>query len=149
MNTDEQQPKKRELFSWFKFYPSDWLDVLTMTEIDAGKRFKTMITRLSSNKAPEGSIEKSMIDESKYFSDKQRERVMKRWNKNKAEPLPRNKQEVIEYAEDNSLDVDDALEWAQINLKDRGGKDKDGNPIRNWKMACSAYCAAMRNKRNS
>lgn len=148
MNTNEST-KKSKPFTWFKFYPSDWIDVLTMTEKEAAKRFKDMVKRLASNKAPEGTIEANMINESIAYAAKRRENVMKRWNKEKAEPLPRNKQEVIEYAEDNSLDVDDALEWAQINLKDRGGKDKDGNPIRNWKMACSAYCAAMQNKRNS
>ena len=62
-------------------------------------------------------------------------------------PLPKNKQEVIEFAIDNGLDTDDASTWAEINLKERRGKDKDRNPINNWKGALTNYCKAMADKR--
>lgn len=61
--------------------------------------------------------------------------------------LPRNKQEVVEFAIDNGLDTDDASTWAEINLKERKGKDKDGKPIMNWKGALTNYCKAMADKR--
>lgn len=61
--------------------------------------------------------------------------------------LPRNKDEVIDFAVQNGLDVDDALKWAQINLKERKGRDKDGKLIRNWKGACYNYCKAKELKR--
>ena len=61
--------------------------------------------------------------------------------------LPRNKQEVIEFALDNGFDTDDASTWAEINLKERKGKDKNGKPILNWKGALTNYCKAMADKR--
>ena len=69
-----------------------------------------------------------------------------KWNKI---PLPKNKQEVIEFAIDNGLDPDDASTWAEQNLKERRGKDKDGNPILNWKGALTNYCKAMERKRSA
>ncbi len=69
-----------------------------------------------------------------------------KWNKI---PLPKNKQEVIEFACDNGLDPDDASTWAEQNLKERRGKDKDGNPILNWKGALTNYCKAMERKRSA
>ena len=63
--------------------------------------------------------------------------------------LPKNKQEVIEFAIDNGLDTDDASTWAEQNLKERKGKDKDGNPIMNWKGALTNYCAAMKTRRSA
>lgn len=63
--------------------------------------------------------------------------------------LPRNKQEVIEFAIDNGLDPDDASTWAEQNLKERRGRDKDGNPILNWKGALTNYCKAMERKRSA
>ena len=63
--------------------------------------------------------------------------------------LPKNKQEVIEFAIDNGLDPDDASTWAEQNLKERRGRDKDGNPILNWKGALTNYCKAMERKRSA
>lgn len=63
-------------------------------------------------------------------------------------PLPKNKSEVIDFASDNGLDVDDASEWAEINLKERKGKDASGKPIKNWKGALVNYCKAMKEKRS-
>ena len=143
MSTNEQPKKKREAFVWYKFFPCHWIDILMMTDNKAGKRFKQAITRLIDNNAPEGTEEHKMISESVMFSQRQRARVMNRWKI----PLPKDKSEVIAFAEDNGLDVDDALEWAQINLKERHGKDKDGEPIMNWQKHCAGYCEAKRNKR--
>lgn len=81
-----------------------------------------------------------MIGESENYSKQRREAVMKRWQANKPIPLPKDKAEVIAFAEDNGLDVDDALEWAEINLKERKGKDKNGEPIMNWQAALKGYC---------
>lgn len=63
--------------------------------------------------------------------------------------LPKNKQEVIEFAADNGLDTDDASTWAEQNLRERRGKDKDGKPIDNWKGALVNYCKAMKKKRSA
>lgn len=69
-----------------------------------------------------------------------------KWNRI---PLPKNKQEVIDFAVDNGLDTDDASTWAEQNLRERNGKDKDGNPIMNWKGALTNYCKAMKSKRSA
>ena len=63
--------------------------------------------------------------------------------------LPRNKEEVRLFAIDNGLDVDDANDWAEMNLRERHGRDKDGMPIRNWKGAILNYCKAMAAKRET
>ncbi|MBQ3777523.1 MAG: hypothetical protein II835_05475 [Fibrobacter sp.] len=63
--------------------------------------------------------------------------------------LPRNKEEVRLFAIDNGLDVDDANDWAEMNLRERHGRDKDGKPIRNWKGAIRNYCKAMAAKRET
>lgn len=80
MNTN-----KEKKLNWFKFYPADIADFVTMSDRDAGKRIKLFISRLLSNKAPDGTIEAKMIAESIAFCDKQRERIMKRWNRNNGE----------------------------------------------------------------
>jgi hypothetical protein len=69
-----------------------------------------------------------------------------KWNRI---PLPKNKQEVIGFAADNGLDTDDASTWAEQNLKERRGMDKDGNPINNWKGALTNYCKAMKTRRSA
>ena len=63
-------------------------------------------------------------------------------------PLPKNKEEVRTFALDNGLDIDDALEWAELNLKERHGKDKSGRPITNWKGAVIRWCGAKKKKRS-
>lgn len=145
MSTSETK-KRRKLFVWFKFYPSDWINVLTMPDKQCAECFKNLVSRLMKNEAPEGSKEAEMIGESENYSKQRREAVMKRWQSNKPIQLPRNKAEVIAFAEDNGLDVDAALEWAEINLKERKGNDKNGEPIHNWKKACAGYCESLKNK---
>lgn len=63
-------------------------------------------------------------------------------------PLPKNKEEVRTFALDSGLDIDDALEWAELNLKERHGKDKSGRPITNWKGAVIRWCGAKKKKRS-
>ena len=62
---------------------------------------------------------------------------------------PKDKHEVIEFAIDNGLDPDDASTWAEQNLRERRGRDKDGNPINNWKGALTNYCKAMKTRRSA
>lgn len=97
------------------------------------------------------SFANDLIRESMEFSKKKSEAGKKgmenRWIKKI--PLPTKLQEVLDFAADEGLDVDDAREWAEINLKERKGKDKDGKPILNWKGALRNYCKAMERKRNN
>lgn len=62
------------------FDPSDWFEVLTMDDKEAGRRFKEMIVRLSKAEAPEGSTEAYMISSMTEYREKQREKAMLRWN---------------------------------------------------------------------
>lgn len=73
---------------YFQFDPSDWCDVLMMENKDAGKRFKELILRLSKFEAPEGSIEAAMIAHVIERSEKQRQKVMARWNRQEPQQPP-------------------------------------------------------------
>ena len=48
--------------------------------------------------------------------------------------------ELYAFAAANDLDEIDAREWYEMSEK-RGWKDRYGNPIRDWELACEAYCA--------
>lgn len=84
------QKSSKSKLHYFQFDPSDWFEVLMMEDKAAGKRFKEMILRLSKSEAPEGTPEAKMISVVTEFREKQRQRVMARWNRNeeKAEELP-------------------------------------------------------------
>ena len=96
MNTN----KEKKLI-WFKFYPNEIADFLELPPKEAAKRFHLFITRLISNKAPEGTVEAKMIADSKAFCDKQRERILKRWNnRNNGEADDREAPDESHYAGD-------------------------------------------------
>ena len=57
-------------------------------------------------------------------------------------PAPRDKHEVLDFAEDNGLDVEDARLWYERNYVERPGCDKDGEVIRNWRGALINACKA-------
>ena len=59
-------------------------------------------------------------------------------------PLPKNKEEVRLFALDQGIDVDYAMEWAELSLKERKGKDASGKPIRNWKGALINFVKARK-----
>jgi hypothetical protein len=64
-------------------------------------------------------------------------------------PAPRDKHEVMDFAEDNGLDVEDARLWYQRNYVERPGCDKDGEVIRNWRGALINACKAEETKRRT
>lgn len=47
--------------------------------------------------------------------------------------------EVYEFAAENGLDEAFAREWYEMTVVERGGNDRTGNPIANWKGACRRY----------
>ena len=71
---------------FFRFAPHEWIEWLSKSDEEAGKRFKEMLIRLSKNDAPEGTIEKSMITEVEAYRERQRQNGMKRWNKEQEQP---------------------------------------------------------------
>lgn len=48
--------------------------------------------------------------------------------------------ELYAFAAENDLDDIDAREWYEMSIK-REWRDRHGNPIHDWKLACEAYCA--------
>lgn len=91
MTGSKRNPYK---INWFKFYPSDLIEIIEMTDAEAGKRIKQFIKNLMQNRAPQGSIEERMLQEAGEFSRRQSERIRNYWNSKKKptepeEELPR------------------------------------------------------------
>ena len=63
-------------------------------------------------------------------------------------PLP-SWEEFLSYIDGEGLDYTDAREWWEMTMVDRDGKDRDGKPIRNWKLTCRRFCEAKTQKRKS
>lgn len=63
-------------------------------------------------------------------------------------PLP-SWDEFISYIDGEGLDYSDAREWWEMTMVDRDGKDRDGKPIRNWKLTCRRFCEAKAKNRRS
>ncbi|MBQ3720830.1 MAG: hypothetical protein II850_07600 [Fibrobacter sp.] len=57
--------------------------------------------------------------------------------------------EFTAFIDAQGLDYTDAREWWEMTMVDRDGKDRDGKPIRNWKIACRRFCEAKANKRKT
>ncbi len=57
--------------------------------------------------------------------------------------------EFTRFIDQQGLDYTDAREWWEMTMVDRDGKDRDGKPIRNWKITCRRFCEAKANKRKT
>lgn len=53
------------------------------------------------------------------------------------------------FIDAQGLDYTDAREWWEMTMVDRDGKDRDGKPIRNWKITCRRFCEAKAKNRRS
>lgn len=82
MTESRTQKRKPYKINWFKFYPSDLIEIIEMTDAEAGKRIKQFIKNLMQNRAPQGTIEERMLQEAGEFSRRQSERIATYW-KNK------------------------------------------------------------------
>lgn len=60
--------------------------------------------------------------------------------------FPTDKAVVTEWALDNGLDPDDAGECWEATTE-RGGRDADGNPVRDWKGFVFRWCGTRRENR--
>lgn len=83
MTESRTQKRKPYKINWFKFYPSDLIEIIEMTDAEAGKRIKQFIKNLMQNRAPQGSIEERMLQEAGEFSRRQSERIRNYWNSQK------------------------------------------------------------------
>lgn len=61
-------------------------------------------------------------------------------------PMPKNKDVVIDFANDNGIDVDDAIECFEATTE-RNGCDKDGNYVTEWKGFVFKWCKSRKEKR--
>lgn len=57
--------------------------------------------------------------------------------------------EFTQFIDQQGLDYTDAREWWEMTMVDRDGHDRDGKPIRNWKITCRRFCEAKINNRRS
>lgn len=57
--------------------------------------------------------------------------------------------EFTAFIDAKGLDYTDAREWWEMTMVDRDGHDRDGKPIRNWKITCRRFCEAKANKRKT
>lgn len=57
--------------------------------------------------------------------------------------------EFTAFIDAQGLDYTDAREWWEMTMVDRDGKDRDGKPIRNWKITCRRFCEAKAKNRRS
>lgn len=83
---------------WFRFNPHDFMESLKATDAEAGKRFKELLFCLLENKATEGTPEFEMIQNAFSYRQKQRERVLKRWQQQQEQeqqPVVRPQQPVV------------------------------------------------------
>lgn len=71
--------KTEKRLTWFKFFPSDFLDIMRMNDKQVADRFRELIERLLKNSAPEGTPEAEMIADSLAFCERQRERITNYW----------------------------------------------------------------------
>lgn len=53
------------------------------------------------------------------------------------------------FIDAQGLDYTDAREWWEMTMVDRDGHDRNGKPIRNWKITCRRFCEAKANKRKT
>lgn len=48
-------------------------------------------------------------------------------------------EQLYDYCYENDLDADWGRQWYEMTVVDRGFKDRDGNPVKNWKVMCKGY----------
>lgn len=56
-------------------------------------------------------------------------------------------QSIYDFARTNGLDEVDARDFYEMNFVERGGKDKDGNPVKNWQGMLKRFCQSRAKKR--
>lgn len=48
-------------------------------------------------------------------------------------------EELYDFCYENDLDADWGRQWYEMTVVDRGFKDRDGNPVKNWKVMCKGF----------
>lgn len=133
---------RRKPFTWYKFFPAAFSEWLGKPDAAAGRRFKEMLLRLIASEAPDGTPEADMVADAERFSEKQKERVAKRWNRPPEAPETPPGDPGIDAAYDfaamNGIDPDTAREWHEWQ------RSKGFESLRNWKSALKAFARKKR-----
>ena len=104
-----------------------------------------------------GALEKSERGKAVYMkserelkarSDAGRINIQKRWGV-PAGPMPADKMIVVDFANKEGLDVDDACECWYVTNTERGGKTADGKNIIDWKGYTKRWCKSRKDRRNA
>lgn len=156
-NGSARPPKKRFKELFFFFFASHWIEWLTKSDEEAGKRFKEMLIRLTKNEAPEDSEEYQMLENLKEYREKQRQNGMKRWNKEQEQPpqpQPSNpprtpppmaqqrrrtqprptKEKIYDFCDATDIPIAVAMEWFDYM------ESKDWNGIKTtWQSALQGF----------
>ena len=64
-------------------------------------------------------------------------------------PMPNDKQEVLDFAYAEGLDINDAYECWYVTVNDRKGMTADGNPVNNWKAYVRQWCKTREHNRRT
>lgn len=139
---------------FFPFRPQDHGWVLRKDAEDAkvAEAYRQLVYELVTGDYAEGSAASRMRDEAVKMiaarSERAKAAAAARWGSPvESIPLPKKKQEVIDFAVDNGLDMADVEQWISMSLKERKGKDRNGKAIKNWKGMLVKFCQRMNDKR--
>lgn len=141
---------------FYPFRPQDHGWVLRKDADDAkvAEAYRQLVYELVTGDYTEGSPASRMRDEAAKMvaarSERAKAAAAARWG-SPAEsiPLPKKKQEVVDFALDNGLDMADVEQWISMSLRERKGKDRNGCAIKNWKGALVKFCQRMHDKRTN
>lgn len=107
---------------WFKFCPHKFAKYIAVSDAEAGKRFKEMLSCLLANDAPDDSVELEMINDAMETSRKQRERAMARWRpeEKKDTDTPQtnsrpSRPSIPRPAKPKKIDLRDIYDWCDAN----------------------------------
>lgn len=139
---------------FFPFRPQDhgWVLRKDADTTKVAEAYRQLVYELVTGDYTDGSAASRMRDEAVKMVEARSERAKAaaaaRWGPPADNiPLPKKKQEVIDFATDNGLDLADVEQWIAMSLKERRGRDKDGKAIKNWKGALIKFCQKMSDKR--
>ena len=65
------------------------------------------------------------------------------------QPMPNDKQTVLDFAYAEGLDINDAYECWYCTINDRKGMTADGNPVNNWKAYVRQWCKTREHNRRT
>ena len=135
---------------WAKIFFMDFVGhYIGMTDKEIVKDVRESIVALTKNDGSSDSFGSMMVKSSK-------ERIMAKAAKASREngsmggrplKLP-NWNQFLDFIGREGIDYSDAREWWEMSIVDRKGKDRDGEPIRNWIVMLKNFCAAKAEKRS-